>query len=87
MPIGTQSIPVNVHRTGLKAQTVATFSWDERQEMFNYIDQMNSLGIGHFAMATKPTQDWDEEALIDELMQPRRHEFPYTYRIPAIPGN
>jgi len=38
--------------------------------MYAYIKQMNELNIGHFYIARVPTLDWDEEALIQSLMQP-----------------
>ena len=39
--------------------------------MFAYINRMNALGIGHFFMGGLHTIDWNEEAILDELMQPR----------------
>lgn len=59
-----------------KTRTVATFNWNERAEMFAYINRMNALGIGHFSMGGLPTIDWNEEAILDELMQPRDETTP-----------
>ena len=44
--------------------------------MFAYINRMNALGIGHFSMGGLPTIDWNEEAILDELMQPRDETTP-----------
>lgn len=38
--------------------------------MYAYINRMNELNIGHFYMGREPAHDWDEEALIQSLMQP-----------------
>ena len=39
--------------------------------MYEFINYMNGLGIGMFYFRTVPTMDWDEEALLQQLMQPR----------------
>lgn len=39
--------------------------------MYAFITRMNELKIGHFYMGRAATLDWDEEALIQQLMQPR----------------
>ena len=59
-----------------KTRTVATFNWNERAEMFAYINRMNALGIGHFFMGGLHTMGWNEEAILDELMQPRDETTP-----------
>ena len=66
-----ENIPVNMRRPYHKTRTVATFNWNERAEMFAYINRMNALGIGHFFMGGLHTIDWNEEAILDELIQPR----------------
>ena len=38
--------------------------------MYAYIKRMNELNIGHFYIGRAATLDWDEEALIQSLMQP-----------------
>ena len=38
--------------------------------MYAYIKRMNELNIGHFYMGRVETLEWDEEALIQSLMQP-----------------
>ena len=38
--------------------------------MYAYIKRMNELNIGHFYMGRAACLDWDEEALIQSLMQP-----------------
>lgn len=73
MPSGRHTsaqIPVNLRKSNINVKTVATFTHDNRRQMYAYIDHMNSLDLGHFYMARVPTHDWDEEALIQSLMQP-----------------
>ena len=67
-----------------KTRTVATFNWNERAEMFAYINRMNALGIGHFSMGGLPTIDWNEEAILDELMQPRDETTGTYLSMPAL---
>ena len=38
--------------------------------MYAYITRMNELNIGHFYMGRAATLDWDEEELLQTLMQP-----------------
>ena len=38
--------------------------------MYAYIKRMNELNIGHFYMGRAATLDWDEEELLQTLMQP-----------------
>ena len=61
------------HRKGSKrdAHTVATFTSSQLTEMYEYINYMNGLGIGMFYFRSVPTIGWDEEVLIQQLMQPR----------------
>ena len=40
--------------------------------MFAYIDRMNEIGEGHFYQAKQPSKTYDEESLIQELIQPRQ---------------
>ena len=73
MPSGrptSAQIPVNHRKSNINVTTVATFTHDNRRQMYAYIKQMNELNIGHFYIARVPTLDWDEEALIQSLMQP-----------------
>ena len=73
MPSGrptSAQIPVNLRKSNINVKTVATFTHDNRRQMYAYIDRMNNLDLGHFYMARVPTHDWDEEALIQFLMQP-----------------
>ena len=60
-------------RTGSKrhAHTVATFKSSQLTEMYEYINYMNGLGIGMFYFRIVPTIGWNEEALLQQLMQPR----------------
>ena len=71
-----ENIPVNMRRPYHKTRTVATFNWNERAEMFAYINRMNALGIGHFFMGGLHTTGWNEEAILNELMQPRDETTP-----------
>ena len=61
------------HRRGSKrdVHTIASFLSTQLDEMYEFINYMNGLGIGMFYFRTVPTMDWDEEALIQQLMQPR----------------
>lgn len=73
MPSGrptSAQIPVNYRKSNINVKTVATFTHDSRRQMYAYIKRMNDLNIGHFYIARVPTLDWDEEALIQSLMQP-----------------
>ena len=53
------------------AHTIASFLSTQLDEMYEFSNYMNGLGIGMFYFRTTPTMGWDEEALIQQLMQPR----------------
>tara|TARA_B100000902_G_C27195669_1_gene856339 strand:+ start:903 stop:1121 length:219 start_codon:yes stop_codon:yes gene_type:complete len=69
MPTSFIDIPVQWRISQAKIRTVATFTWTEREKMFEFINHMNSLGIGHFYQGNTISKEWDEEALIQKLME------------------
>lgn len=71
MPTSFINIPVQWRISQAKIRTVATFTWTEKEKMFAFIDYMNTRGIGHFYQGNTASKGWDEEALIDQLMEPR----------------
>ena len=40
--------------------------------MFAYINRMNEIGEGHYYQAKETSKAYDEESLIQELIQPRQ---------------
>lgn len=78
MPTSYTNIPVQCRKSKVRVATVATFNWTDipeifgKEAMFAYIDRMNEIGEGHYYQAKQASKAYDEESLIQELIQPRQ---------------